>query len=45
MVLDAAGEGLSYGLRLPGSRIEPAAGEAHKHRCLAALARFGEAGE
>jgi len=42
MVLDAAGEGLSYGLRLPGSSIDPAAGESHKHRCLAALARFGE---
>ena len=41
MALDAARQGLSYGLRLPGCRIAPAAGEAHKHRCLAALARFG----
>jgi uncharacterized protein (DUF58 family) len=45
MVLDAAGDGLSYGLSLPGSRIEPAAGDAHKHRCLATLARFGAENE
>ncbi len=44
MVLDAAGQEVRYGLRLPGCRIAPAAGDAHKHRCLAALARFG-AGE
>ncbi len=40
MALDAAGQGLSYGLRLPENQIAPAAGEAHKHQCLAALARF-----
>jgi uncharacterized protein (DUF58 family) len=45
MVLDAAGQEVRYGLRLPGCRIAPAAGEAHKHRCLAALARFGAAPE
>ena len=45
MVLEAAGQGLNYGLRLPNSEIEPASGEAHKHRCLATLARFGETEE
>ncbi len=40
MVLDAEAQGLSYGLRLPGLQIEPAAGDAHRHRCLTALALF-----
>lgn len=40
MALDAAEQGLCFGLRLPGSTLVPAAGEAHKHKCLAALARF-----
>ncbi len=40
-ILQAEGESLSYGLRLPGVEIEPAQGERHKHRCLAALASFG----
>jgi uncharacterized protein (DUF58 family) len=39
-VLDAAEENIVYGLRLPGETIERARGDAHKHRCLAALARF-----
>lgn len=43
MALDAAGQGLRFGLRLPGNTIAPATGDAHKHRCLAALARFGAA--
>jgi uncharacterized protein (DUF58 family) len=39
-VLDAERQGLHYGLRLPGSEIEPARGENHQHQCLAALATF-----
>jgi len=42
-ILQADGESLSYGLRLPGVEIEPAQGERHKHRCLSALAVYGEA--
>jgi uncharacterized protein (DUF58 family) len=47
MVLDAEEQGLSYGLRLPERQVEPAAGDAHKHRCLEALAlfEFPEAGD
>ena len=30
-----------YGLELPGTRIEPAAGEAHQEACLRALALYG----
>ncbi len=41
-ILQAEGESLSYGLRLPGVVISPGQGERHKHRCLAALARFGD---
>jgi len=37
-VLQADRLGLDYGLRLPGQEIEPATGEAHKRRCLEALA-------
>jgi len=37
-VLQADKLGLDYGLRLPGQEIAPAAGEAHKRRCLEALA-------
>jgi uncharacterized protein (DUF58 family) len=39
-VLDAAENGLSYGLRLPGTTIGMGHGELHKHHCLAALATF-----
>jgi uncharacterized protein (DUF58 family) len=39
-VLDADGFNYSYGLRLPDVAIEPGRGGIHKHRCLAALARF-----
>ena len=37
-VLQADKLGLDYGLRLPQRRIAPGAGEAHKRRCLEALA-------
>jgi uncharacterized protein (DUF58 family) len=37
-VLQAERLGLDYGLRLPGKEIKPSAGEAHKRRCLEALA-------
>jgi uncharacterized protein (DUF58 family) len=39
-VLEATEQGLSYGLRLPGSTIAPGHGEIHKHRCLEVLADF-----
>ena len=32
-----------YGLRLPGAELPLGAGVAHRHACLAALARFGQA--
>jgi uncharacterized protein (DUF58 family) len=41
-VLDASAQERSFGLRLPGRTIEPNRGEQHKHRCLEALARFGD---
>jgi uncharacterized protein (DUF58 family) len=37
-VLQADKLGQDYGLRLPGQQIQPGAGEAHKRRCLEALA-------
>jgi uncharacterized protein (DUF58 family) len=37
-VLQAERLGLDYGLRLPGQAIAAATGEAHKRRCLEALA-------
>jgi uncharacterized protein (DUF58 family) len=37
-VLQADRLGMDYGLRLPGHQIAPASGEAHKRRCLEALA-------
>lgn len=40
-VLEADAAGLAYGLLLPGQRIEPARGEAHRRHCLEALALFG----
>ncbi|WP_165840149.1 DUF58 domain-containing protein [Motiliproteus coralliicola] len=43
-VLDSFNRGLEFGLRLPGLRIEPAAGAPQLHRCLSALARIPEAG-
>lgn len=43
MVLDAHRRHILYGLRLPGVEVLPDWGEAHKHECLRALARFGNA--
>jgi len=40
-ILEADRSQQSYGLRLPGTEIAIASGSAHRHRCLAALARFG----
>jgi uncharacterized protein (DUF58 family) len=40
-VLDAADQGLAFGLRLPGAQVPLGEGEEHKHRCLAALATYG----
>ena len=37
-VLQADRIGMDYGLRLPGVQVPPASGEAHKRRCLEALA-------
>ena len=37
-VLAAHAQGVDYGLRLPGLEIKPGSGEAHKKRCLEALA-------
>lgn len=39
-VIQAERFGQSYGLRLPGVKIAPARGEAHRTRCLEALALF-----
>jgi uncharacterized protein (DUF58 family) len=39
-VLDADRAGLRFGLRLPGQRVGPGSGPAHRHDCLAALALF-----
>ncbi len=37
-VLQAEKQGLDYGLRVAGTEVPPASGEAHKKRCLQALA-------
>jgi len=42
-VLEAEAQHLSYGLRLPGTRIAPSRGETHRHACLKALALHGTA--
>lgn len=39
-ILQAEGDSLSYGLRLPGTEIDPGQGERHKQRCLTALATY-----
>ena len=39
-VLDAEAGGGPYGLRLPGTLLEPARGDHHRHECLKALALF-----
>jgi uncharacterized protein (DUF58 family) len=40
-VLAAERDGARYGLRLPGTELPPARGEAHRATCLQALALFG----
>jgi uncharacterized protein (DUF58 family) len=40
-VVDAEAQGERYGLVLAGVRLSPERGPEHRHRCLAALARFG----
>jgi uncharacterized protein (DUF58 family) len=42
-VVDAEAGGERYGLTLPHLRLPPDRGPEHRHRCLAALARFGSA--
>ena len=39
-VLEAERGGALYGLRLPGSELAPAHGDAHRAACLQALALF-----
>ena len=41
MVIDAFEADRSWGLRMPGSRIDPAHGREHLHRCLRRLATVG----
>lgn len=41
-VLECNQQQLSYGLKIPGTTISPAQGEAHKTACLTALALYGE---
>ncbi|MCK8515770.1 DUF58 domain-containing protein [Methylonatrum kenyense] len=43
-VLDLHQAAIPYGLRVPGSTLEPALGPAHRRACLEALARHPEAG-
>lgn len=40
LVLDAERDGVSYGIRLPGTLIAPGNGERHRQHCLEALALF-----
>lgn len=40
-IVDAEARGDRYGLTLPKVRLDPEHGPEHRHRCLAALARFG----
>lgn len=44
-VLEADSLGLAYGLELPGVTLSPARGDAHRSRCLEALALFGQRDE
>ena len=44
-IVAAEAQGERYGLTIPGVRLPPARGPQHRHRCLAALARFGDGGE
>jgi uncharacterized protein (DUF58 family) len=40
-VLDACEQQQEFGLRIPGTEIEPSRGQDHRHACLKALALFG----
>jgi uncharacterized protein (DUF58 family) len=42
-VVDAHAAGLSFGLRLPGTTLPPAPGDAQRERCLEALALYQDA--
>lgn len=44
LVLEAEERGIAYGLRLPSATIGPGRGEAHRDRCLRALALFPREG-
>lgn len=39
-VLEVEDQGLAYGLRLPGTVLEPSRGETHQHQCLKSLALY-----
>ena len=41
-ILTAHQRNLTYGLKLPGCRLEPGNGKIHKNRCLKALALFSQ---
>jgi uncharacterized protein (DUF58 family) len=41
-VLDADAQGITYGLRIPGSSVAPARGEGHRQACLRSLATYGQ---
>ncbi len=43
LVLEASAAQRVFGLRIPGTVLEPDTGPAHERRCLDALARFGQA--
>jgi uncharacterized protein (DUF58 family) len=43
-VVDAHAAGLSFGLRVPGTTLPPAPGDAQRERCLEALALYQDAG-
>jgi uncharacterized protein (DUF58 family) len=41
-IVDAERTQRDFGLRVPGTEIQPAHGEAHRHRCLELLATFND---
>lgn len=43
LVLEADEKGLSYSFSIPGTQLSPSSGLQHRHRCLQALALFGQA--
>lgn len=40
-IVDAHQHGIAYGIKMPGLQAKPELGEAHRQRCLQALALFG----